>query len=142
MNNLLHIYAFCVILLFLKMLAISCYQGFHRINNKAFKNTEDANFVSVKVRPEDLPLVVRASQAWANDLENIPVFWVLGALCIALNLNSDFIVWVFCIFTIARFTHTVTYLSAIQPWRSISYAVGIICLILLAIKIVMRCIGF
>ncbi|MFW2095595.1 MULTISPECIES: MAPEG family protein [unclassified Acinetobacter] len=142
MNNLLHIYAFCVILLFLKMLAISCYQGFHRIKNKAFKNTEDANFVSVKVRPEDLPLVVRASQAWANDLENIPVFWVLGALCIALNLNSDFIVWVFCIFTIARFTHTVTYLSAIQPWRSISYAVGIICLILLAIKIVMRCIGF
>jgi hypothetical protein len=47
MNNLLHIYAFCVVLLFFKMLAISCYQGFYRIKNKAFKNTEDANFVSV-----------------------------------------------------------------------------------------------
>ena len=78
MNNLLHIYAFCVILLFLKMLAISCYQGFYRIKNKAFKNTEDANFVSVQARPEELPQVIRASQAWANDLENIPVFWVLG----------------------------------------------------------------
>ena len=142
MNNLLHIYAFCVVLLFFKMLANSCYQGFYRIKNKAFKNTEDANFVSVQARPEELPQVTRASQAWANDLENIPVFWVLGGLCIALNLSSDFIIWVFCIFTIARITHTVTYLSAIQPWRSISYAVGIICLIILAIQIVITCIGF
>lgn len=142
MNNLLHIYAFCVVLLFFKMLVISCYQGFYRIKNKAFKNAEDANFVSVQARPEELPQVTRASQAWANDLENIPVFWLFGGLCIALNLSSDFIVWIFCIFTIARITHTITYLSAMQPWRSISYAVGIICLIILAIQIIITCIGF
>lgn len=33
----------------------------------------------MNAHPEELPQVVRASQAWANDLENIPVFGYLVA---------------------------------------------------------------
>ena len=40
MDNLLYVYALCSVLLFIKMFAISCYQGFYRIKNKAFKNIE------------------------------------------------------------------------------------------------------
>lgn len=84
-SNLLHIYALCITILFIKMFAISCYQGYIHIKNKDFKNKEDAQYLNVNVHPEELLQVVRTSQTRANDLENIPVFWVLGGICIALN---------------------------------------------------------
>lgn len=37
-------YALCVLVLFLKMLAISCYQGFFRLRYRAFTNYEDVGF--------------------------------------------------------------------------------------------------
>jgi hypothetical protein len=58
------------------------------ISMNIFKNKEDAQYLNMNAHPEELPQVVRASQAWANDLENIPVFWVLGGICIALNLST------------------------------------------------------
>ena len=137
MNNLLYVYALCVVALFIKMFAISCYQGFYRIKNKAFKNVEDADFVSVAARAAELPQVARAGQAWANDLENIPLFWVLGGLCVALNAAPELMLWLFCIFTVARILHTAAYLLAIQPWRTVFYTVGIICLLVMAINAAM-----
>jgi len=139
MYNLLHIYALCITALFIKMFAISCYQGYFRIKNKAFKNKEDAQYLNMNAHPEELPQVVRASQAWANDLENIPVFWVLGGICIALNLNTTLIAWTFSVFTIARIAHTITYLVGIQPWRTISYITGIVCLFILTFNIILAC---
>ncbi|MCX5466214.1 MAPEG family protein [Acinetobacter nematophilus] len=139
MYNLLHIYALCITVLFIKMFAISCYQGYFRIKNKAFKNKEDAQYLNINAHIEELPQVIRANQAWANDLENIPMFWVLGGICIALSLNSPLITWTFCIFTIARIIHTYTYLVRIQPWRTISYITGIVCLFILAFNIIVTC---
>lgn len=75
MNELLRIYALCVLVLCLKMLAISCYQGFFRIRGRVFTNPEDAAFFNRTPQPEELPQVVRAARAWANDLENIPLFF-------------------------------------------------------------------
>ncbi|TCM65073.1 glutathione S-transferase [Acinetobacter calcoaceticus] len=132
MKNLLAIYTLCVVILFLKMLAISCYQGFHRIGKKAFKNAEDAQFVGATPHSDEVPQVLRAAQAWMNDLENIPVFFVLGALCVVLNTDAAWTMSLFIIFTVARITHTVTYLNSMQPWRSISYAVAILCLLVMA----------
>lgn len=135
MNSLLYVYAICIILLFVKMFFISAYQGYYRIKNKAFKNKEDAGFLGVSAQTIELPQVVRAQQAWLNDLENIPVFWVLGGLCILLNTDYTITKWLFIFFTFSRIFHTLTYLTSLQPWRTISYSVGIICLIFMAIKI-------
>ena len=44
MNSTLSVYAFCVVVLCVKMLAVSCYQGFYRIRSLAFTNPEDARF--------------------------------------------------------------------------------------------------
>lgn len=90
MNSLLYVYALCTVLLFVKMFGISAYQGYYRIKNRAFKNIEDAGFLKVPAHTAELPQVARAQQAWLNDLENIPIFWVLGALCIF--LNTDYII--------------------------------------------------
>lgn len=135
MNNLLYVYALCTVLLFVKMFLISAYQGYYRIKNKAFKNKEDAGFLGVSAQKGELPQVIKAQQAWLNDLENIPLFWVLGGLCIFLSTDYITTKWLFIIFTFSRVVHTLTYLASIQPWRTISYTVGILCLFIMAINI-------
>ena len=80
MNDLLPAYAVCVLVLCLKMFAISCYQGHFRIRGRAFTNREDAALFNRSEQPVELPHVARAARAWANDLENIPLFFVLGGL--------------------------------------------------------------
>ena len=128
----MEVYALCVLVLFLKMLAISCYQGFFRLRHRAFTNPEDAGFFHRDVNSRELPQVSQAARAWANDLENIPLFFVLGGLCIAVEATGVATTWLFCTFTVARVMHTVMYLRGRQPWRTIAYGVGLICLLGLA----------
>lgn len=136
MTSLLYVYALCVVVLFLKMLGISCYQGFHRISRLAFHNPEDARFVGRAANPQELPQVSRAAKAWANDLENIPLFFVLGGLCVALKTGVTASVVLFCVFTFARIVHTLAYLNQWQPWRTMAYAVALVCLLGMAGMIV------
>ena len=138
MNDLLAIYAGCVLVLCLKMFAISCYQGFWRIRRRAFTHREDAAFFGRRVQPRELSQVARAQRAWANDLENIPLFFVLGGLCVALGSSPGVTGWLFGLFTLARLAHTVTYLAGLQPWRTLAYAVGVVCLFGLAAQVVLR----
>ena len=128
MNSTLSVYALCVVVLCVKMLAVSCYQGFYRIRSLAFTNPEDARFFNRPVNHNELPQVIRAAKAWANDLENIPLFFVLGGLCCVLATWSGPTVGLFCLFTVARVLHTVLYLAGWQPWRTVAYALGIVCL--------------
>lgn len=101
-----------------------------------FKNPEDAKLVGRSSSAEELPQVIRGQQAWLNDLENIPLFFALGALSVMLDTPAGPTVWLFCLFTAARVTHTLTYLARWQPWRTIAYAVGVGCLVGLAGMIV------
>lgn len=129
MNILLSAYALCVVILFLKMLAISCYQGYYRISRKTFQNAEDARFVGRQASAEELPQVVRATKAWGNDLENIPLFFVLGGLCVALDTATTASLVLFCLFTGARMVHTLCYLNQWQPWRTLAYAIALAALL-------------
>ncbi|AIR90321.1 MAPEG family protein [Pseudomonas cremoricolorata] len=128
MNSALAVYAGCVVVLFLKMFALSCYQGFYRLRHKAFTNIEDAAVFKRAARDQELAPVIRASRAWANDLENIPAFFALGGLAVALTVPVMLTVWLSVVFTLARVLHTVAYLSGVQPWRTLCYGVGIVCL--------------
>lgn len=83
---------------------------------------------SSAVRDVELPQVGRASKAWANDLENIPVFFALGGLCVALQTPAVATAWCFGGFTLARLVHTLTYLAGWQPWRTLAYGLGVVCL--------------
>lgn len=141
MSSTLSVYALCVLVLCLKMLAISCYQGFHRLRHLAFSNPEDAGFFRRAANAEELPVVRRAARAWSNDLENIPLFFVLGGLCVALHTAWLPSVTGFCLFTLARVLHTLMYLSARQPWRTLAYAVGLASLLQLAVLIALQLTG-
>lgn len=132
MNITLKVYALCVLVLFLKMLTISCYQGYVRFSRRAFSNPEDARFVQLEAIAQELEPVRRAARAWANDLENIPLFFVLGGLCVALDTATVPTAGLFYLFTAARVLHTLMYLRGLQPWRTAAYGAGVVCLLGLA----------
>ncbi len=132
MNNVLSVYALCVVVLLFKMLAISCYQGYFRLRFVTFTNPEDAAVFKQSAHAEERQEVARGAQAWRNDLENIPLFIALGGLAIALNASALGVSWMSSLFTAARVLHTLFYLAGVQPWRTVSYAVGVVNLIGLA----------
>ncbi|CAI3805165.1 hypothetical protein GLGCALEP_03811 [Pseudomonas sp. MM221] len=102
MSNALSVYALCVVVLFLKMFMVSCYQGYHRLRFVAFTNPEDAAVFKHTVQAAEQPEVIRAAKVWANDLENIPAFFALGGLAIALDTAAQPTVWLSLAFTLAR----------------------------------------
>ncbi|WP_409262989.1 MAPEG family protein [Pseudomonas putida] len=129
MSSALQVYALCVVLLFLKMFLVSCYQGYHRLRFVAFTNPEDAAVFRRIAQAAERPQVIRAAKVWANDLENIPMFFALGGLAVALEAATLPVLWLSVVFTVARVLHTLAYLRRLQPWRTLFYGIGIICLL-------------
>ncbi|KFE50565.1 MAPEG family protein [Pseudomonas syringae] len=129
MTSALSVYAICVVVLFLKMFAVSCYQGILRMRFRAFTNTEDAAVFNRIAREKELPQVTRAARAWANDLESIPAFFALGGLAVAMSAHASITAWLSVVFTVARVLHTLAYLKGVQPWRTVFYGIGILCLL-------------
>ncbi len=70
MDQAVYWYAVATVLLFLKMLATSAYQGFHRIGKMTFKTPEDAAFVGREAARDELPQVQRAAQVREIEYDN------------------------------------------------------------------------
>lgn len=137
MDETVYWFALATVLLFFKMFATSAYQGYHRIGKKTFSVPEDAAFAGQEPANEELPQVRRAAKAWLNDLENIPIFLGLGIVYILVSGPPASAPWLFMGFTIARYLHTLFYLAGVQPWRTIAFTVGLVCLFTMSIQILM-----
>ena len=106
------------------MSAISVVQGRARTGAKAFTNPEDAAMFGGTSVAQEVAGVQRASRAWMNDLENIPMFLILALVYAIAGLSGGAFIIYCAIFTIARILHTIFYLNAMQPLRTIAYTVG------------------
>ncbi|WP_252109344.1 MULTISPECIES: MAPEG family protein [unclassified Halomonas] len=137
MDDAVYWYAMATVLLFVKMWATGLYQGYHRITKMTFKTPEDARMAGKEPAQEELPQVQQASKAWSNDLENIPIFLALGMAYVLVGASPGLAMWLFMGFTAARYAHTLAYLARLQPWRTIAYGVGLVCIIVMAIQIVL-----
>ena len=62
--------------------------------------------------------------AWRNDLENIPMFLYPRAGLCDRGLSPTLFIVYCAVFTVARILHTIFYINAMQPWRTIAYSVG------------------
>ena len=120
----MRLYALTAIVLALKMSAISVVQGRARTSAKAFANPEDAAMFGGTIVPQEVAGVQRAAKAWMNDLENIPIFLILALIYAIAGLSATAFIVYCVVFTVARILHTIFYLSAAQPWRTIAYTVG------------------
>jgi uncharacterized MAPEG superfamily protein len=136
--TLLQIYALTAVLLALKMAAISVVQGRARTAAKKFLNPEDARALGGEAVAEEVETVVRGGRAWRNDLENIPIFLILAWVYVAAGLSTT-LFFIYCaVFVVARIVHTICYLNAVQPLRTISYSIGALAMLALMINLITR----
>jgi uncharacterized MAPEG superfamily protein len=131
----MRLYALTAIVLALKMSAISLVQGRARTAAKSFVNPEDAALFGGTPATQEVPAVQRAAKAWLNDLENIPIFLILALVYAIAGLSATAFIVYCVVFTLARILHTIFYLNAIQPWRTIAFTVGALTSLALAIHL-------
>ncbi|XP_053658688.1 microsomal glutathione S-transferase 1-like [Anopheles marshallii] len=117
-------YVFWSAVLVAKMLLMSPMTAIQRIKNKAFANPEDASAVSNKLKPKlDDPDVERVRRAHQNDLENIPLFFVIGFLYMLTNPAPFLAVNLFRAVAVSRIIHTLVYAVVVipQPARFLAF---------------------
>jgi uncharacterized MAPEG superfamily protein len=135
-NPAFHTYAVCSVILAVKMLLVGNYTTMQRMRNKGFVNDEDAKAFGGKADAQEHPAVAHALRIHRNDLENIPLFFVIGLIYV-LSGASAFGAAVYCwTFTITRLLHWVAYLNHLQPWRALCYGAGYLCIIGMSVQIV------
>jgi uncharacterized MAPEG superfamily protein len=129
-------YALITVILFFKMFATSIVQGLGRLNSRTFVTAEDAQFFAHSPPASDeAPIVKRGAMVWRNDLENIPIFLLLGLIYVTLGCWPEGAFIYFTIFVVARILHTIAFLNAWQPWRTIFFTVGMFVCVALSIQI-------
>jgi prostaglandin-E synthase 1 len=136
----LKLYAICSSILTLQMLFLGGLTAGTRAKRKGYLNPEDkavsyadATFVDGADHPDTL----RVQRAHRNLLESLPLFFALGGIYLATGAPALGATICFLAFTAARVLHTVVYLKALQPWRTIFYALGSLSLVAQIVLIMM-----
>ncbi len=128
-------YALCAAILAVKMLLSASYTTIARMRSQGYANPEDARLFGAS-GPAEPAAVAHALRIQRNDGENIPLFFAVGLLYVLAGASA-FGAAVYCwAFTAARILHTITYMAHLQPWRAISYGVGVFCLVGMAVQII------
>lgn len=116
----------CTAILFFKMFAIGLYQGMTRRKHHVYTVPEDAKLLTKEAPAEqEHPDYLRACNAYRNDFENIPIFIALAWATLHLHSADQWAPMYFAAFTLARCAHTFCYLKALQPWRTLAFALGL-----------------
>jgi uncharacterized MAPEG superfamily protein len=136
---LLQTYALTAIVLEIKMAAIAVVQGRGRMTSGLHVLPEDAKmFHGGAAATAEAPIVDRASRAWRNDLENIPIFLILAGIYVMAGLSAGAFAFYCVVFMVMRILHTYTYIKAIQPWRTIVYTVGTLAMFAMMIHLLVE----
>ena len=132
-------YALFAALLCLNLFGLWLYSGLARNRTRTLINPEDAALLKGRSPVErDPPEVARVLRAHANAMANILPFLVLGFLYVVLGASRTGAVIYFGVFTLARYVHSVAYVAALQPWRTVSFLVGLLASIGLIVQVAMR----
>jgi len=119
-------YVITAIVLCLNILGLWGYSGGVRVGTKTAINPEDIRTVAkdAALLESDPPEVARVLRAHRNATDNIVPFLILGYLYVQIGASSTMAMGIFGVFTAMRLLHTFSYLKGVQPWRTISFALG------------------
>lgn len=124
--------AICSCVLVLESLVLAAITPAKRAKHKGFMNPEDGkvSFGDARmVEGAEHPETARVLRAHRNLLESLPLFFGLGLVYVLAGAPVLGAQICFIGFTAARVVHAFVYLHALQPWRTIAYALGSFCLI-------------
>jgi uncharacterized MAPEG superfamily protein len=134
----IRLYAICTAILVIKVLLTANATGILRTGRKVYATPEDYRLFGQEpamARDEDIERVRRAHQ---NDLENVLPFFAVGLVYALTGPSYAAAAALFIIFTAARVAHTVVYIAALQPWRTIAFALAQLALYVMAITALVR----
>jgi prostaglandin-E synthase 1 len=118
--------ALCTLLLVLKMTAMGLWTAVVRTRRGQTLNAEDARKYGSQIASAEHPDVERTLRAHRNDLENILPFLLLAFAAVLAGAHPDAVRGLVVSFTVARFVHSLAYVYSAQPWRSLSWVVGLL----------------
>jgi prostaglandin-E synthase 1 len=131
-NPAFKLYAICCAILSLQMLVLAGITPARRAKNKKYLNPEDVKVSfagATVVEGAEHPDVARVKRAHRNLNESLPLFFALGLVYVLAGASPLGAKICFGAFTGARVLHSVFYLNAAQPWRTITYTVGAFALV-------------
>jgi uncharacterized MAPEG superfamily protein len=135
MGEAFRIYTLCATILALHMIALAGWTGTVRALRKQYVNPEDAKLNKASEAEADHPDVARVKRAHQNAIENAIPFFVVGALYAASGPSHTGAVAYFGTFTAMRLLHSVFYLWGKQPFRTMSFAIGVLAVIGMAVHV-------
>jgi glutathione S-transferase len=119
-----HLWAVVALLLVLKMMALGWWTSALRIRRRVYATPEDyvlRQLTPAGVADEDVERVRRAHR---NDLENVLPF-IAASFVYVLTGPGPGAARVYLVgFLVARTLHSVFYVGALQPWRTLAFLVG------------------
>jgi len=131
-------FAICAALLVLKMIGVGHITGLLRIRREALLNPEDVKaFRSGEPQADtEDPDVARGLRAHRNDLESTLPFLAIGLPYLLTNPSPALASGLFTAFTVLRYLFSIFYLRALQPWRSLSFLAGEVCVLVMLVQMV------
>jgi prostaglandin-E synthase 1 len=119
-------YAITCVVLCLNLLMLWVSSGAIRAKGGVAINPEDGARYGVPVSEFDPPTVARLLRAHRNAEATIYPFLLLGLLFVFTGGKAAIAIPIFAIFVVARIVHSIAYLKAMQPWRTIAFAVSLL----------------
>lgn len=124
-------YAITCAVLSLNLLALWISSGAVRARGGVAINPEDGARYGAPVSELDPPAVARLLRAHRNAEAMTYPFLLLGLLYVLSGGDNRVAVPIFSIFVLARIAHSIVYLRAMQPWRTIAFAISLLAVLVL-----------
>ena len=137
-NPVFTVFAVCSAVLCIKMIAVGHYTGLTRIRRAVYLNPEDAKTFSNKeeeAASAEHPDVDRGLRAHRNDLESTLPFLAIGLVYVLTGPPLLLANVLLIAFTALRCVFSLFYLRAMQPWRSVSFMLAELCLVIMLLQI-------
>ena len=133
------VYAMTGVVLSLNLLTLWVASGLVRARGGVAINPEDGIRFGARVSELDPPDVARYLRAHRNAEATIYPFLALGLIYILAGGGAAAAILIFAVFVVARIAHSVFYLKAVQPWRTIAFAASLLTIaaLILALAIVL-----
>ncbi len=143
-DPLFKLFAICAAILSLQMLLLAALTPARRAKVKNVMNPEDTVVSpqgSTLIDGAEHPDVARVQRAHRNLNESLPLFFALGLIYVLQGGSLLGGQICFIGFTVARALHSIVYLKALQPARTICYAIGAFALLGLIGMILVHALG-
>ena len=133
------VYIWCAFLVFVfaKLVSDVILQGKAKAATGIVSYPEDRKGSKKLASPDpanlsDMPLV-RATNLFRNDLENIIPFSLIALAASFVQVDARLFVILLCLYALTRVSHAFCLIAGKQPFRSISYLLGQACTLVLVI---------